>query len=343
MSDAQPPAADLAVAERAVDDYDLPGAGPLQFVRHGENTIFRIDAADGSYALRVHRPGYQTLETLRSEMAWTDSLTSTGIRTAPPVPGRDGDVVRLVEHDGQERLVSVLRWMPGLPLAKIDRLNMWHRLGELTATVHRHGQGWDRPSWFARRTWDAEGLVGDQPLWGDPLRLGEWDDEQAELLARCQDEVRARLVAHGHDDPERFGLIHADLSFENVLVQDDGATVLIDFDDGGFGWYLYDLAVSLYPFEDSPGYANRRDAMVAGYRAVRPLPEDELAELPTFLMARRLATLGWIFTHGDTEHARRQRAVRLKTFPGAAARFLDWVAYRRTSPPATPARGSAGA
>lgn len=323
------PADDLALAERALHDYELPDGATLDFVRHGENTIFRVDADDASFALRVHRPRYQTVDSLRSEMAWTESLAATGlIVAAPPLVGRDGEIVRrFTAEDGTERLVTALRWMPGRPLASIDRLSMWHRLGELMATVHRHGRDWQRPAWFTRRTWDVEGLVGERPLWGDPLRLGDWDDEGAGLIEACQEAVRRHLTAASRDR-DHFGLIHADLSFENVLVQDDGTTVLIDFDDGGFGWFLYDMAVSLFPFEDRPGFADRRDALVAGYRSVLPLDDEDLAELPTFLMARRLATLGWIFTHADTDHARRQRGHRLECFPAAADRFLDWVAYR---------------
>jgi glyoxylase-like metal-dependent hydrolase (beta-lactamase superfamily II) len=62
--------------------------------------------------------------------------------------------------------------------------------------------------------------------------------------------------------------------------------------------------------------------LVDGYRSRRALPDDHLAELPTFVMARRLATLGWVLTHADTEHARRLRAWRIATFPDATRRYL---------------------
>jgi Ser/Thr protein kinase RdoA (MazF antagonist) len=145
------------------------------------------------------------------------------------------------------------------------------------------------------------------------------------LIATARAAVRDRL-RHFGTHPNRFGLIHADLGFENVLVKPDGTTVVIDFDDCGRSWYLYELASALYPHEASESFIARRDMLVDGYRQVRSLPEDELAELPTFLMCRRLATLGWTFSRGDTPHAQRQRESRLATTPAAVAGFLEWHA-----------------
>ena len=35
-----------------------------------------------------------------------------------------------------------------------------------------------------------------------------------------------------------------------------------------------------------------------------------------------VVTLGWVFTHADTEHAARQREHRIASFPEAARRYL---------------------
>ena len=50
-----------------------------------------------------------------------------------------------------------------------------------------------------------------------------------------------------------------------------------------------------------------------------------LAELPTFLMARRIQTLGWVFSRSETAHAQRQREARLRSTPPATREFLAWA------------------
>jgi Ser/Thr protein kinase RdoA (MazF antagonist) len=192
------------------------------------------------------------------------------------------------------------------------------------ARIHVHTRAWEPPAWFTRPAWDAEALVGDDPRWGppDPDRLFAAGDRAT--LEACRREVHTRLDAIG-TDPDRFGLIHGDLGFENILVLDDGSVVIIDFDDSGYGWYLHDFAVALYPHEGRGGVADRRDALVAGYRRVGELSDESLAELPTFLMARRIQTLGWVFSRPETAHAQRQRPRRLLSTPRATREFLAWA------------------
>lgn len=311
-----------SIARLALERYDLGDDADLVPVRHGENAIFRVDARRGTWALRVHRPGYRSPAMVRSELAWMEALRAAGLATPLALRGIDGDVVQaLPDGAGDERLVSALSWEQGEPLEHVDDLGRWHELGGLMAAVHAHGAAWARPDGFTRWSWDADGMVGERPHWGDPLGLDDWDDDARRLLAASRERVRQRLAAFG-TAPGRYGLVHGDLAFGNVLVPGGGPPVLIDFDDCGWGWYLWELAVPLAPFDGEPGFEERRDALVAGYRERRPLPDDELVELPTFVIARRLVTLGWVLTHAETEHAQRLRAWRIGTFPDAARRYL---------------------
>jgi Ser/Thr protein kinase RdoA (MazF antagonist) len=95
-------------------------------------------------------------------------------------------------------------------------------------------------------------------------------------------------------------MIHADLHQGNLLVNGQFMTV-IDFDDAGFGWYLYDLAVALTHQEDRPGFQKLQDALLRGYRSRRPLSEVDEARLPMFLLVRRLAILGWLHQRPDVD------------------------------------------
>jgi Ser/Thr protein kinase RdoA (MazF antagonist) len=192
------------------------------------------------------------------------------------------------------------------------------------ARLHRHARAWNTPAWFTRPAWDAGALVGDDPRWGPPDPENVLAAEDRAALEKCRTEVQARLERIG-TGLDRFGLIHGDLGFENVLVCEDGTVAIIDFDDSGYSWYLHDFAVALYPHEGSAGLDDRRDALVAGYRRAAPLASELLAELPTFLMARRIQTLGWVFSRSETDHAQRQRERRLRSTPRATRDYLAWA------------------
>jgi Ser/Thr protein kinase RdoA (MazF antagonist) len=313
------------LAQAALGHYDIEPGAELEFVRHGENATFRVTHRDGSCALRLTRPGYHTLGAIRSEIGWMEALRASGLTTPEPVRGRDGEVVQQVRYQGRDRVVVAFEWVDGVPLPEARATDPWEQLGAIMARIHRHGREWTAPRWFERPAWDLEAVVGERPRWGDPCPHDVWSDSDRDLLLEARNAVRARLRALG-TAPDRFGLIHSDLGFENVLVTAGGATIVIDFDDSGPSWYLYELASVLYPLEDDAHFSEFADALVAGYRTEAELTSAMLAELPTFLMARRLATLGWTFTRAETEHAQRQRPKRVRTSPDAARRFLEWNA-----------------
>lgn len=314
----------------AVSRYGLPADTRVRFVRHGENTTYQVEPTPGCrYALRVHRPDYQTPDAIRSELAWMASLTEAGIRTPVAVPGVDGGLVQTTGVDGVTRTTVLFEWIDGVPLSAVGAIEPWEKLGELMARVHEHSRGWrDRPPWFTRPPWDAEALVGDTSRWGPFDPGGVFAPDDFATIDQCRAEVHRRLDAIG-TTPDRFGLIHGDLGFENALVAENGSVTVIDFDDCGPGWFVHELAVALYPHDRTTGLVSRYEALVEGYRRERALPDSLLSELPTFLMARRLATLGWAFSRAETAHARRQRPQRIKTTPAAAREFMVWARDHR--------------
>ena len=101
---------------------------------------------------------------------------------------------------------------------------------------------------------------------------------------------------------ERYGLIHADMRLANLLVHQDKPR-LIDFDDCGFGWFLYDFATGVSFMEDHPQVPALKQSWVEGYRKVRDLSAADEAEIDTFVMLRRMALLAWIGSHREVEIA----------------------------------------
>ena len=116
-------------------------------------------------------------------------------------------------------------------------------------------------------------------------------------LERLDAEIERRLGAYGRD-ATRYGLSHADIRLANLLV-DDGDVRVIDFDDCGFAWFMYDFATTVSFMEDHPRVPELQAAWIDGYRSVAPLaPEDE-AVLDTLVMLRRLLLVAWIGSHHE--------------------------------------------
>jgi Ser/Thr protein kinase RdoA (MazF antagonist) len=63
---------------------------------------------------------------------------------------------------------------------------------------------------------------------------------------------------------------------------------VIDFDDCGFSWYMYDAATLMSFYEQLPGAPGRIEHWLEGYRTVRVVAQADEEEIPTFVMLRRL-------------------------------------------------------
>jgi Ser/Thr protein kinase RdoA (MazF antagonist) len=183
-----------------------------------------------------------------------------------------------------------------------ELLSTYRLVGALTARLHNHASTWDVPTGFSRHAWDEDGLVGDHPFWGRFWELPALTSTQRQLLLTVKAKVRERLSAFGKSR-DRYGMIHADLLPENLLVGTNGLS-LIDFDDAGFGWYVFDIATSLFFHVGEEYFAALKQAYLAGYESVRPLHSGHLEMLEVFLLARGFSYLGWCYTRSETEMAR---------------------------------------
>ena len=202
----------------------------------------------------------------------------------------------------ERRMVVMFAFIEGKEPDEAALLEPFSRLGAIAARMHNHARTWQRPPYFERLVWDYQGTLGQNGNWGrwqDGLGL---NDAAHLVLSEMDELIRTRLHRFG-DGPDRFGLIHADLRLANLLETEDDTRV-IDFDDAGLGWFLYDVATALSFMEGRNDIDELIAAWVAGYRSERPLSDDEVAEIPTFLMLRRLAIIAWIGSHRNTDLAR---------------------------------------
>lgn len=113
-----------------------------------------------------------------------------------------------------------------------------------------------------------------------------------------------REIAEYGKTADNFGLVHTDLRSSNLLIGEDGAVKVIDFDDCGEGWFLFDMACSFSFEESSPNIEAMVLAYLRGYRSAGGVVSDsELAYLPAMLIARRLMLVAWVEKRKETIRA----------------------------------------
>lgn len=286
-------------------------AGELALVSMAENVTFKVtDRRDGrTYVLRLHRPGYHTLDELDSEQAWIRALADAGIDVPRAVSAHDGRgyVPVTIEATGERRFAGLARWTEGRLLSDVlaetgDQAvveDYFSQLGALTAAMHNQASAWQPPPGFRRHALDSDGLMGMAPHWGPFWEHRSLSAAERRLLLDARARMHEKLMRLRRD-PSGYSLIHSDMHPGNILVDGDRLTV-IDFDDAGFGWHQYDIAVVLTYWQSRPNAAAIERAFLDGYQAVRPVPGAALAAVPMFRLIRWMASIGWFHQRPELE------------------------------------------
>ena len=160
----------------------------------------------------------------------------------------------------ERRWAGLARWVDGELLAEVvaretdAAANVRHfaQLGAIMAAMHDQATVWTPPAGFQRHALDADGLLGPTPFWGPFWDHAILSPAERRLLLATRDTLHAALTRYGKP-ATTFSLIHADLHPRNVVINGTHAAV-IDFDDAGFGWHLYDLAVALVAYQHHPEF-----------------------------------------------------------------------------------------
>ncbi len=299
----------LELAYESLKYWGLSGA--LSLIKERENSVYAFTGNGQRFALRVHRLGYHSDQSLASEHLWVRELAQSGLRVPKAIPTLKGADFAVVATDKvtDARQVDLMAWIEGEQIGSIESgigagevSKIYRTMGLVAAQVHNQASAWDVPANFERHHWDVEGLLGEQPFWGRFWELTALTDEQRALIARARTHLQTELGNY-RKTSDNYSMIHADFAPENFLIH-DGDVRVIDFDDAGFGWHLFELATALYFIQQENYYAEAKAALIAGYREARELTDDDLAMLPAFLAARSLTYLGWVHDRPDSEPAK---------------------------------------
>lgn len=313
-------------AETAAEQYDLDGKRNLSLLHRSENVTFLLSGEVDERpreVLRVARPGYHTAEELEAEIQWLEELAGMEkhqVRTACPIRNRKGRGVSFISLNGKRYSCVMFEYLRGRapdPKTDADAAEDFCKIGEIAARLHRQTMRWQESRKLCRRHWDYEGMLGPKGWFGNWRDCRELNAQEHDCLEWTCHVIKERLERYGKTETN-YGLIHSDLRAANLLKHEEQIQVL-DFDDCGFGWHLYDLAASLSFIEDDRQVPEWIGSWLEGYEKILPLTKKDKDEIPTFLVARRIQLLAWLTSHDDSDP--------VKTYyPGFARKTVELAA-----------------
>lgn len=291
-------------------------------VERSENTTWLLAGSKGRFALRRYRDNHSGNDSIRAELEFMRLAREALSVAVPDAVVTKSDDQFLLASDGSYVLFTLVE---GAEATHDDMRRIAPKLGEVTAILHRCVQQscqLDPWSTGSRWSWDLRAFEDPVPRWGAWETAIVDDKETHALLSAAYDEMRWRLESAPRD-AESFGLIHADLRAANVLLVESDLAGIIDFDDCGFGWYIYDAVTALSFYESSPGSLALLEGWIEGYQQIHDLDSAMLALLPSLIIYRRLLLTAWLESHPHASIPGVSRSTFLLDTRGLAIRYLE--------------------
>ncbi|KAA0096017.1 hypothetical protein CIW49_20975 [Mycolicibacterium sp. P1-18] len=305
------------VAARLWDAYGLPGA-TLSFLGGEVDRNYRVSATDGRTVLAKLRPVADRDGRLQWQKEILLHLVDRDLDVAVPTLVRtlDGDLDVGIDVGSQRWLLTVLNWVPGTDMVRVDRHSdgLLTDVGATAANVTAALTGFESTSMHTTHHWDITRAaeVIEESLALDPSLPGAAD---AETALRWFAEIAPML------DGLPTAMVHNDLNDNNVLVgRRDGeqrVVGVLDFNDALFTVRVAEPAIAgAYAMLRKEDPLTAMGLVVGGYHCVTPLTDDELTVVYP-LAAARLAvqalTWGLRAQHSPTEYGARRMQHTLPT------------------------------
>ena len=262
-----------------VSAYDIGGVLACKGIAEGiENSNYLLQTERGAFILTLYERRVAP-EDLPFFLGLMDHLAGHGIACPTPVPGRDGETLR--ELCG--RPAAIVTFLNGMCVRRVAGEHC-AAVGRSIAEMHRAGED------FSLQRRNALGLPGWRPLFAT---CRESADGIVTGLAREINDELDFLDAHWPAGAAS-GVIHADLFPDNVFFLGGRLSGIIDFYFACNDLYAYELAICLnaWCFEADRSFnITKARRLMAGYRSVRDLEEDEIVSLPVLARGAALRFL----------------------------------------------------
>lgn len=212
-----------------------------------------------------------------------DHLFKKGVPVPDPLLNVEG--TRLITLHNKPG--AVFPKLPGKPPETITP-DLCHQCGVHLAEFHLAGQS------YPHQHQCPKGLE----FWQHSLeQFDELDTKDNTLIQQCIENYQA--IA----DQLPKTSVHGDLFHDNVLVDDNKISAIIDLFNASYDIAVYDLAITLNDWTLDANHQIQQDryqAMLDGYQSVRLLSKDELAALP---IMQQTSAMRWWLSRIDTARA----------------------------------------
>jgi Ser/Thr protein kinase RdoA (MazF antagonist) len=238
--------------------------GSLQVIGDSANHVYSFIESGHRRYLRLTSSEERTKSQIEAELDFIIYLRRGGVNTVPPIASAAGRFIEEIPFENSSlRFACVFEEAEGERFSYDSTTSQREHFklrGNTLAGIHALSKAYV-PSGKSRRfDWEEDRLL---------LGAEKFLPRSEKVVWRAYDELRERL--HGYPKSgQTYGLIHGDFGETNYRYRGHQLHIF-DFDDACYHWFIYDLAVTIYPHGWRREGLQLLDWLVEGYSEHMPL------------------------------------------------------------------------
>ncbi|MBD3581148.1 phosphotransferase [Flavobacterium selenitireducens] len=298
---------------RLADDFDC------KLFRTGVNHTYFISNGKQKFVVRVYCFEWRTKTEIEQELGLLNLLRENSISISFPIPDKNGRLIQEINAPEGIRYAVLFSFAEGQKMRFMSNETCFH-IGSLMAKIHNITE---------RKKIDRISYGPEILLYQSYERLRPFfseDLDEMKFVKAIRSKISGKFEA-GNLTESQNGIVHLDIWYDNLSVNNENEITVFDFDNCGNGPLILDVGYfckQLFFIEhDKVQYESKAKSFLSGYQKIRQLSNGELQLIPeagaavfVFYLGVQAQRFDWsniFFTENY-----------LKMFVG---RIRDWVGY----------------
>ena len=254
-------------------------AGSLQRIRDSGNHVYSFLESGRKRYLRLTSSRDRTKAQIEAELDFIAYLHQGGINVILPISSTAGRLIEEIPVTSSSLFACVFNEAQGERFrydSTKHKRDHFRLRGRVLGRIHALSKTYVPSGSFRRFDWDEDKLL---------LNVDDFLPKSETIVWREYHAIKERLRAYPKSS-QTYGLIHGDFGDTNYRQQYDRLNIF-DFDDCCYHWFVYDLAIAIYPHGWRKEGLQLLDWLLEGYSESMPL-DVTLADITMFCQWRLL-------------------------------------------------------
>jgi Ser/Thr protein kinase RdoA (MazF antagonist) len=263
------------------NNFQFSEDAKAKLLRSYTNDVYEIENGN-KHLLKIYGEGWRTESEVLWEIELLDYLKTKDVDVAGAVESRNGKKLFLIDVGGTKRFAVMFEWARGAKPESPFSLMDYELLGEATARIHKFSDS------FQSKQMREE--LGIDYLLERPLQtiLKVCGDDKAGYFKNYATKLKEYILKFVSDGLD-WGVVHTDVTFDNIHITNNREVIFYDFDSGGVGWRAIDLQ-GWVAFE--PEKKPRQTEFIKGYGSVRNISDNDVVASPYLFAANEFWGIG---------------------------------------------------